>query len=85
MLVGTQAAKARENTDKPLKLQNLDLYYSHLHIKCYYFCQQCKDQFEMPDHLVINAYRLLQDFWKTVSLINTSNTKLTCNETNFLS
>ncbi len=33
------AAKARDNTNRPLKSQNPDLYYGHLHMECYYFCQ----------------------------------------------
>lgn len=28
-----------------LKTQNSNLYYRSLDIKCYYFCQQCKDHF----------------------------------------
>lgn len=32
--------------DKPLKSKNPKLYYSHLHIKSYYFCRQCKDYFK---------------------------------------
>ena len=31
------AVKARDNTDRTLKTQNLDLYYGHSYIKCYYF------------------------------------------------
>ncbi len=41
------AAEARDNTDRPLKPRNPDLYYGHLHMECYYFCQQCKDHFKV--------------------------------------
>ena len=34
----TPAAKTRNNTNRPLKPQNPNLYYGHLYIKCYYFC-----------------------------------------------
>ncbi len=40
-------AEARENTDKPLKPRNPDLYYNNSHIECYYFCQQCEDHFKI--------------------------------------
>ncbi len=45
------AAEVRDNTDRPLKLRNPDLYYGHLHMECYYFCQQCKDHFEVAGSL----------------------------------
>ena len=45
------AAKARDVTDKPLKPRNPDLYYGNLHMECYYFCQQCKDYFEVAGSL----------------------------------
>ncbi len=42
------SAKAKEKAlDRSLKPQNLDIYYGYLHIKCYYFCQQYKDHFEV--------------------------------------
>ena len=58
--------KAREDTlDRPLKPRNPDLYYGHLHIECYYFCQQCKDYFEVAGSLghkrVPFAARFLKD------------------------
>ncbi len=31
------AAEARDDTDRPLKSRNPDLYYGYLHIECYYF------------------------------------------------
>ncbi len=43
--------EARNNTNKPLKSWNPNLYYSNLHIECYYFCQQCKDHFEVAESL----------------------------------
>ncbi len=33
------AAEVRDNVDRPLKPRNPDLYYGHLYIECYYFCQ----------------------------------------------
>ncbi len=44
-------AEARDDIDRPLKPWNLDLYYPNLHIKCYYFCQQCEDYFEVVGSL----------------------------------
>ena len=45
-------AKAKKDAlDRPLKLQNLDLYYGYLHMKCYYFCQQYEDHFEVAGSL----------------------------------
>ncbi len=41
------AAEDRDDTDKPLKPRNLNLYHDHLHMECYYFCQQCEDHFEV--------------------------------------
>ena len=35
-----------DNSDRPLKARNPDLYYGNSHMECYYFCQQCKDHFE---------------------------------------
>ncbi len=32
------AAEAKDNTNRLLKLRNLDLYHGHLYIECYYFC-----------------------------------------------
>ncbi len=43
--------KVRDNTDRSLKPQSPDLYYGNLHIECYYFCQQCKDHFEVAGSL----------------------------------
>ncbi len=45
--LAASAAEAKDNTHRPLKPQNLDLYYSHLHIECYNFCQQYKNHFEI--------------------------------------
>ncbi len=41
------ATEARDDTNRPLKPQNPDLYYGNLHMECYYFCQQCEDYFEV--------------------------------------
>ena len=41
-------AEAREDAlDRYVKPPNLDLYYGHLHMECYYLYQQCKDHFEV--------------------------------------
>ncbi len=49
--LAASATKARNNTDRPLKPQNPDLYYGHLYMECYYFCQQCEDHFEVAGSL----------------------------------
>lgn len=38
--------EAKVNISRLFKLWNLDLYYCHLHIKCYYFYYQCVDYFK---------------------------------------
>ncbi len=43
--------EARDNTDRPLKPRSPDLYYGNLHMEYYYFCQQCKDHFEVAGSL----------------------------------
>ena len=58
--------KARKDAlDRLLKPRNPDLYYGHLHIECYYFCQQCKDYFKIAKSLghkrVLFATRFLKD------------------------
>ncbi len=45
------ATEARDNTNRPLKPRNPDLYYGHLYMECYYFCQQCNDHFEVAGSL----------------------------------
>ena len=45
---GLASAARDKASDRPLKARNLDLYYGSSHMECYYFCRQCKDQFEMP-------------------------------------
>ena len=30
--------KTKDDFDRLLKPQNLDIYYGHLHMECYYFC-----------------------------------------------
>ncbi len=59
------ATKARDDTDRPLKLRNPDLYYGNSHMECYYFCQQCEDHFEVArslDHKrVLFAVGFLKD------------------------
>ncbi len=45
------ATEVRDDTDRPLKPRNPNLYYGNLHIECYYFCQQCKDHFEIAGSL----------------------------------
>ncbi len=41
----------KDNTDRSLKPRNLNLYYGNLYMECYYFCQQCKDYFEVAELL----------------------------------
>ncbi len=45
------AAEARDDTNRPLKPQNPDLYYGNLYMECYYFCQQCEDHLEVVGSL----------------------------------
>ncbi len=56
---------ARDDTNRPLKPRNPDLYYGNLHMKCYYFYQQCEDYFEVArslDHTcVLFAVRFLKE------------------------
>ena len=45
-------AKVRKDIlDRLVKPQNANLYYSHFHMKCYYFCQQCEDYFKVARFL----------------------------------
>ena len=41
------APPALELQEKPFKAWFADLYYGNLHMNCYWFCQQCKDHFEI--------------------------------------
>ncbi len=56
--------ETRDNTDKPLKPQNPDLYYGNLHIECYYFYQQCKDFFQVVGWLGHKCIRFTARFRK---------------------
>lgn len=40
-------AGPRNNCDRLFKSRNTDLYYSHMHMECYYLYQQCKDYFKV--------------------------------------
>ena len=40
-------AAKKKTSNRPLKARNSNLYYGNLYIECYYFCQQCKDYFEI--------------------------------------
>ncbi len=51
MALAAPALEARDNTNRPFKPQNPNLYYDNLHMECYYFCQQCKDHFEVAGSL----------------------------------
>ncbi len=44
-------AEARDDTDRPLKPHNPDLYYGNSHMECYYFCQQYEDYFKVAGSL----------------------------------
>ncbi len=41
------ATEARDDTDRLLKPRNPNLYYGHLYMECYYFCQQWEEYFEI--------------------------------------
>ncbi len=45
------AIEAKDNADRLLKPRNPDLYYSQLHMECYYFCQQYKNHFKVVGSL----------------------------------
>ena len=62
--LATSAAKARDNTGRPFKLRNLNLYYSHLLMECYYFYQQCKDYFKITELLGHKRISFAIDFLK---------------------
>ncbi len=57
--------EAKDDTDKPLKPRNPDLYYGNSYMECYYFCQQYKDHFEVARSLghkrVLFAARFLKN------------------------
>ncbi len=55
---------AKDDIDKLLKPQNPDLYYDNLHMECYYFCQQCKDHFEVVGSLVHQRISFVARFLK---------------------
>ncbi len=61
----TPEVDARDNTDRPLKPRNPDLYYKYWHMDCYYFCQQYEDHFEVVGSLghkrVLFAVGFLKD------------------------
>lgn len=59
------AVKARKKTsDKLFKASNPDLYYDPLHIECYYFCEQYKDNFETTGAKGYKHIRLTAFFLK---------------------
>ena len=41
------APLALKPQERPLKARFLDLYYGNSYMDCYWFCQQCKDHFEI--------------------------------------
>ncbi len=57
--------EGRDDTNRPLKPRNPDLYYGNLHMEYYYFCQQCEDHFEVAGSLghkrIPFAARFLKD------------------------
>ncbi len=58
------AAEARDDTNRPLKPQNPDLYYGNLHMECYYFCQQCEDHFKVARSLGLKRVSFATGFLK---------------------
>ncbi len=56
---------AKDDTNRPLKPWNPNLYNNNLHMKCYYFYQQYKNYFEIVGLLgykrVSFAARFLKD------------------------
>ncbi len=60
----TPATEAKDDINRPLKPRNLNLYYSYLHMECYYFCQQCKDHFEVASLLGHKCISFITAFLK---------------------
>lgn len=64
-LVTSDTNTRGDNINRLFKPQNPDLYYGNLYIKCYYFCQQCRDYFEVArllDHKYVSfAIKFLKD------------------------
>ncbi len=56
--------EARDDIDRPLKPRYPDLYYGNLHMECYYFCQQCKDYFEIAGSLSHKRIPFAAEFLK---------------------
>ena len=48
--------------ERPLKAKVLELYYGKSHIDCYYFCQQCKDHFEIAGAIGANQTLFVTSF-----------------------
>ncbi len=73
--------EARNDTDRPLKSRNRNLYYGNLHIECYYFCQQCKDHFKVAGSLghkrVLFAARFLKN--RILNWWQQHKTRIQCN------
>ena len=58
------ATKARDDTNRPLKIWNPNLYYGHMYMECYYFCQQCKDDYEVVGSLSYKCISFATGFLK---------------------
>ena len=62
--LATLVAKARKDTNRPFKPWNLNLYYGHLYMEYYYFCQQCKDYFKVAGLLSYKRVLFIASFLK---------------------
>ncbi len=62
------AAEAKDDTNRFFKPRNLDLYYGHLYIECYYLCQQCENYFEVAGSLSYKCVPFGKGFLKDHTL-----------------
>ncbi len=60
--------EARDNIKRPLKPRNPNLYYGHLYMECYYFCQQYKNYFTVVRLLGYKRILFATSFLKNLIL-----------------
>ncbi len=74
--------EARDETDRPLKSRNPNLYYDNLHMECYYFYQQCEDYFKVAGSLgykrILFAAGFLKD--RILNRWQQYKTRMQCNQ-----
>ncbi len=82
MASAAPAIEARDDIDRSFKPQNPDLYYSHLHIECYYFYQQYEDYYRVAELLGHKRILLTVGFLKDCILNQWQQhkTRMQCNQ-----